>query len=240
MTDRREFLIAGLAAGTLGLSEWLRPRQSFRLMPPGDLEKMLPRQYAGWNEYVGGNVVAPTTPNSLADRLYSAVVTRIYTPAAGGRPPIMLLIAYGGEQSDLLQLHRPEACYPAVGLEIVAHQLKQLPITPTVSVPGIYLSASNGDYREDIVYFTRLGEALPQTADAQRSDRLRAAMQGVTGDGVLVRASSYNVPGQPSWPYLSGFLASFILAMPPAIRRGLVGTRLATALQRYPAPVARA
>ena len=164
MPDRREFLIGGLAAAALGTSEFLRPRRSVRLMPSGKLSNLVPRNFGNWREFAGGNVIAPTTPNSLSDRLYSAVVTRVFTPVTQDAPPVMLLMAYGGEQSDLLQLHRPEACYPAVGMEIVEHHLGSVPLAPAVSVPGVFLSASNGDGQEDIVYFTRLGEALPQTA----------------------------------------------------------------------------
>ena len=205
-------------------------------MPAGKLGDLVPHNFGNWREFAGGNVIAPTTPHSLSDRLYSAVVTRVFTPATRDAPPVMLLVAYGGEQSDLLQLHRPEACYPAVGMEIVEHHLGSVPVAPNVSVPGVFLSASNGDGQEDIVYFTRLGEALPQTAAAQRNDRLREAMSGVTGDGVLVRASTYRYADKPAWPYLSQFLSQMVLALPEPTRRGLVGTRIAGALKGLPAP----
>lgn len=235
MPDRREFLVGGLAVATLGTAEFLRPRRSVRLMPAGKLENLVPRNFGNWSEFVGGNVVAPTTPNSLADRLYSAVVTRIFAPTTQNAPPVMLLVAYGGEQSDLLQLHRPEACYPAIGMEIVEHHLASVPLAAGVSVPGVFLSASNGNGQEDIVYFTRLGESLPQTAAAQRNDRLREAMSGIIGDGVLVRASTYRYAEEPAWPYLTQFLSQMIRAMPPPTRRGLVGTKIAEALGSIPA-----
>src|SRR3546814_9693687 len=49
--------------------------------------------------------------------LYSDTLTRLYSHAGTGER-VMLLMAYGSTQSDLLQLHRPETCYPAFGYRI--------------------------------------------------------------------------------------------------------------------------
>lgn len=226
MPDRREFLVGGLGAGAFGLSEYLRPRETIRLFS-GKLETVVPDSFGRWREHPGGAVIAPVTPNSLADRLYSATLTRVYYPIDNAGPAIMLLIAYGGEQSDLLQLHRPESCYPAVGLGIAERELGVVPLGGGGKVPSVFLSASGQERLEDIVYWTRLGEALPRSAAEQRSDRLRAAMQGKIGDGILVRASTVRIGAEPSWPYLAAFLADLVRAIPAAARPGFVGTRLA-------------
>jgi EpsI family protein len=230
MPERREFLIGGLAASAFGVSEFLRPRRNLRLFSGMKLEEVVPRSFARWREHPGGAVIAPVTPNSLADRLYSATLTRVYYPVDGSGPPIMLLIAYGGEQSDLLQLHRPEACYPAVGLDIVQRRMGGVKLGAAGAVPSVFLSAAGQEREEDIVYWTRLGESLPRTASEQRNDRLRAAMQGVIGDGMLVRASTIRFSNAPAWPYLSGFLADLMRGVPARSRAGFVGSRLARTL----------
>lgn len=230
MADRREFMIGALGAGAFGVSEWLRPRRSVRLFAGTTLEETVPKRFGKWMEHPGGGVIVPTTPNSLADRLYSATLSRIYYPADGSGPPVMLLIAYGGEQSDLLQLHRPESCYPAVGLGITEREMGTVPLPAGRAVPAVYLSASGQDRLEDIVYWTRLGESLPRTAAEQRSDRLRAAMEGTIGDGMLVRASTVRFSNAPSWPYVAGFLAELVNSLPAKSRAGFIGTRLAGSL----------
>ena len=230
MPDRREFLIGGLAVGSLGVAEYLRPRETVRLFADVKLEDALPTSFGKWQEHPGGNVVAPTTPGSLADRLYSATVTRVYYPTDQSGPPVMFLAAYGGVQSDMLQLHRPEACYPAVGLPILAREAGQVPLPGGGAVPSVYLSAGNQDRFEDIVYWTRLGEALPRTAGEQRDDRLKAAMMGTIGDGMLVRASTTRVGTEPMWPYVSAFLSDIMAAVAPQARKGFVGTKLARSM----------
>lgn len=227
MADRREFVIGALGAGAFGVSEWLRPRRTLRLFSGTTLEQAVPRRFGKWAEHPGGSVIVPTTPNSLADRLYSATLSRVYYPADESGPPIMLLIAYGGEQSDLLQLHRPESCYPAVGLGITGREMGTVPLGGSAGVPAVYLTASGQERMEDIVYWTRLGEALPRTASEQRSDRLRAAMGGTIGDGMLVRASTVRFGDAPSWLYIAGFLTELVRSVPARSRAGFVGTRLA-------------
>lgn len=230
MPDRREFLVGGLGAGAFGLSEYLRPRESIRLFSGVTLEQAVPRTFGRWREHPGGSVVVPVTPDSLADRLYSATLTRIFYPIDRSGPPVMLLIAYGGEQSDLLQLHRPESCYPAVGLGISQRQLGDVTLAGGGRVPSVFLTATGPEHLEDIVYWTRLGESLPRTAAEQRSDRLRAAMRGTVGDGMLVRASTGRYDGAPAWPYLTRFLSELMSSVPEKAQVGFVGTQLARSI----------
>lgn len=230
MPDRREFMIGAMGAGAFGIAEYLKPRRTVRLFSNIKLDDAVPRSFRGWREHVGGAVVVPTTPDSLADRLYSETLSRVYYPEDRRGPPVMLLVAYGGEQSDLLQLHRPESCYPAVGLEITQRQMGVVPLGKGAQVPSVFLSATGPDRLEDIVYWTRLGEALPRTAAEQRSDRLTAAMQGITGDGILVRASTIRFSAQPAWPYLTAFLADMMHSLPVKARPGFVGTRFGSAI----------
>ncbi len=230
MPDRRGFVVGGLGLGAFGLAEYLRPRRVVRLFSGFTLEQAVPQAFGRWREYPGGAIIAPTTPNSLADRLYSATLTRIYYPIDKSGPAVMLLIAYGGEQSDLLQLHRPEACYPAVGMAIASREMGVVPLAGGGRVPAVLLSATGQDRLEDIVYWTRLGEALPRTAAEQRSDRLQAAMQGTIGDGMLVRASTIRGDGEPSWPHLAAFLSELMSSVSQKARAGFVGSELARSI----------
>jgi EpsI family protein len=227
---RRDLLIGALCAGALGTAEWLRPRRQLLLLPAGTtLAQLVPERFSGWREDQGGGVVTPTTEGSLADRLYDEQLIRSYA-SADAASSIMLLATYGRSQSDGLQLHRPESCYPAVGFAIVERRLSQLVVAPGASIATVSLSARLGDRHEDIVYWTRLGEALPQTAGDQRSARLAAAMAGYVGDGVLLRASAVRVDEVPQFDRISRFLRDLVLAVAPDKRAALIGTEPARTL----------
>lgn len=227
MLSRRDALLALGCGCALAASQWLRPRRPVRLLPPGQpLDRIIPREMPGWASSEGGDIIVPRTPGSLASRLYSATVARLYTHAGSGIQ-VMLLVAYGEQQSDLLQLHRPESCYPAVGFQIRQRRMMDLPLPSRASLPAVALTAVSGDRVEDILYWTRLGEALPRTASEQRRDRLEQAIHGEVADGVLVRASIVRTAGAQEFAALESFMLALIAAVRPGARSALIGTALA-------------
>lgn len=226
MIDRRDFIFLGGCAAALGAAAWLRPRDQIDLVGTRSIEDMLPRSFGAWRSSLSSDILIPKTEGSLADRLYSTIVARSYSRSPQ-EPPVMLLVAHGGLQSDLLQLHRPESCYPAVGFNIADRQEIDLPLTRGASLPAVALSAEAGNTAEDIVYWTRLGEYLPRSASEQRRDRLAAAMEGYVGDGVLVRASVRRDEGPRQYPLVSTFVRDLVEAIPATARGAFVGTALA-------------
>lgn len=232
MINRRNLLIGLVCVGAAGTAEALRPRQSLVLMPTGGkLSQLVPTAFPGWVQGGDGDIVIPRTEGTLAAKLYSDQLARTYhATVRGDVSEVMILGAYGGVQSDALQLHRPETCYPAIGFTIAARRETTIPLRSGQAVPAVSLTAVAGTRYEDIVYWTRLGEALPRTAGEQRVDRLRAAMSGVVGDGLLFRASAVRTAGDPPrYAELKRFLGAMIEAAQPGARRALVGSSLARA-----------
>lgn len=223
MPSRRDMLAGLGCAGSLAAAEALRPRRALVLMPQGTpLSAMVPARWDGWEQGGTGDIVIPQTEGSLADRLYGEQLARVYHGTQAVQPGVMLLIAYGKVQNDLLQLHRPESCYPAVGFEIVARRFVEL-AGGGRRVPAVELTAQSGARVEDIVYWTRIGTSLPRTSAEQSWDHLQQAMRGYVGDGVLVRASAVRDAGTPLFANLRRFMDSLIGALSPAARTGLIG-----------------
>lgn len=233
MIPRRDFLVGAGCAAALGGAEFLRPRRELKLLPDGETMKgVIPSSFAEWRLGEGGDIVQPQTEGSLASRLYSDQVARTYRREVPQVDDVMLLAAYGASQSDSLQLHRPEVCYPAVGFTIASRRLVQMPVAAGVTVPAVMLSARSGSRIEDVVYWTRLGETMPQTAGDQRWARLETAMKGYVGDGVLVRASMIRADSDvESFDTLSRFMGEMIVATKPGDRAALIGTERADRLR---------
>ncbi|VAV95017.1 hypothetical protein MNBD_ALPHA04-831 [hydrothermal vent metagenome] len=228
MIGRRDLLIGASCVAALGTAEWLRPRKLIKLMDAETVEEIVPTKFGNWSSQFDAGLIVPKTPGSLADRLYSETITRRYKNSETGAQ-VMLLIAYGGAQNDLLQLHRPESCYPAVGFEITQRRMAAVELAKT-SIPSVFLTAEARGRVEDVLYFTRIGEYLPRSAGEQRSDRLSAAMKGYVGDGILVRASTIRRGKSDSLPRLSDFLGGLMAAVSPDVRKAFIGTERATAL----------
>lgn len=219
--DRRTMLVGGAFAAAFGAATWLTPRKQMRYLQDSELSDVIPEQFGPWVSQFDPNLVVPPTEGSLTDRLYDDLITRRYRNTQTGEQ-IMLLAAYGGTQTDDLQLHRPEACYPAVGMQITAREPVQLELGGR-TVPAVQLTAASPGRAEDIVYWSRMGNSFPQTSGAQRSEKLALAMQGYIPDGILVRASQVRTPNAPPAAHLGQFLSQMVAAVSAKNRLALIG-----------------
>lgn len=220
---RRDLLFAGLAVGAFATAEALRPRRKLRLLKGGTIAEAIPEKFGGWDAHAD-NLVSPEQAGRLAKTLYSEIVGRTYVHEESGAA-VMLLAAYGDTQSDLLQLHRPESCYPAVGFALQSAKSVALPLGGTVVLPAREVVATLQDRTENIVYWTRMGEQLPRTGGEQRDARLANSIQGVIPDGILVRCSVVGST-KPSFAVLGSFVPEMLKAVRPSFRPALIGTQL--------------
>jgi EpsI family protein len=222
---RRDLILGGLGVGALAASEVLRPRKRLLLLQRTTIDASVPRDFAGWESRSTSNLVGPEQAGRLARSLYSEVISRVYVDGETGRE-VMFLAAYGDTQSDLLQLHRPESCYPAVGYTIQMAKSAKLALPGGAFLPTRRVVATIREESENILYWTRMGETLPQTGGEQRKARLQNAVHGFVPDGILVRSSTVGDP-QPSFAVLERFVTAMLEATPMNKRPALIGTELA-------------
>jgi EpsI family protein len=230
MTSRREFLIGSACVLSAGAAYAATPRERMSLLGKAKLENLVPRAFGNWAELPSAGVVTPESDNSLAAKLYAQTVTRVFTDGKG--KSVMALLAYGDTQSDQLQLHRPEVCYPAFGFALLESAPTPIRLSADAVVSGRRLTAQSTLRTEHIAYWTRIGEALPQTSDEQRLAKLKLALRGIIPDGILVRISNLEPTPDEGFTLNQGFAAELVMAMSTVGRRALVGTDLAARLNR--------
>lgn len=225
MIDRRMYLVGGLGLIALGCSEALRPRRRLTLLKKGTIDQAMPAGFGTWTSEAVSGLVSPEQAGRLANALYSEMVSRAYYDHTSGATAFVL-VAYGDTQSDLLQLHRPESCYPAVGFNLKASRPIAVPLGIGAALPGRQVTAVMEERVENIVYWTRLGERLPQDAKQQRMARLENAMEGYVADGILVRCSIVGDPDR-SFGLLDRFVPELVSALPKDSRSAFIGSALA-------------
>lgn len=224
MIRRRDLIIGAGALVAAGSAEAMRPRNRMSLVGKSKLADAIPLQFGDWRQMDTKGIVAPESDNSLANQLYSEQVGRLYVR---GDDYVMLLIAYGNTQNDLLQLHRPEVCYPAFGFQVTSTQTAQIALAPGIDIPGRRLSADSPGRTEHISYWTRIGEYLPVDGNEQRWMKLKTAFAGIIPDGVLCRFSSSAGDPASSFALNESFAGAMIQAMRPALRPALITTQKA-------------
>jgi len=225
--NRRDLIIGASCLAAAGSAEAIRPSKRLDLLGDRKLDEELPRTFGAWRMHTADGVVAPPSESSLAARLYNQTVARVYV--GPGDAMVMLLIAYGNTQSDTLQLHRPEVCYPAFGFAVTNSRAAALKVGNTV-IPGRTLSAETEGRLERISYWTRIGEYLPVDEDEQRRMRFRSALAGIIPDGVLVRISSPIENEAAAFALNNRFASDFLSSVPPALRPALMTTEKARQL----------
>lgn len=228
MINRRDLVLGLPLLAACGGAYALTPRKRLNLLGDMDLEAEIPTSFGGWEVTPSNAMILPDAPEgSLADQLYDQTVSRLYT--SDTELPVMLVIAYGGTQSDLLQLHRPEVCYKAVGFQITYSKAVELTVFNNATLPARRLLAETNERVEPILYWSRIGDYLPTSGAEQRFMKLRNEMKGLIPDGVLVRLSSYAGAGEETYATLERFARLLVETVRPEVRPALLGRPLAEA-----------
>lgn len=227
--NRRDVLLGGALMAAAGGAAALVPRDRLVLMPKGhSLEGVVPKTLGGWQYVPTPGIVMPRTEGSLSAKLYGDVLSRVYVSET--RLPVILVMAYGEVQNDLLQLHRPEVCYTAVGFEVSGTTPALLPLAPGVELPIRELVAVSEHRIETITYWTRIGDDLPTNGTQQRVAKLKQQWAGYVADGILVRLSCAVPPEPGVRDQLAEFARELVKAVPAADLPALVGRPLAARL----------
>jgi EpsI family protein len=220
-STRRQIILGGAALATAGVA-WARtPRISTAMIDPKKIEAIVPLKVGGWSYETKSGLVLPP-PDQLAAQLYDQVVTRVY--GSDTDLPVMLLIAYGSSQDGMLQVHRPEVCYPASGYTLSETRDIAIPLPPgKASIPARAFTAVGQQRTEQLIYWTRVGTRFPRSWTEQRLAVVKDNLRGMIPDGVLVRIStvSDNVPD--SRALLERFAAQLVETAPALGKALLIG-----------------
>ena len=225
MTSRRDLLLGAACLAGAGTAYALIPRRRVSLLGAVTVAHIVPMKFPDWTARDVTDLVAPKEEDSLASRIYGETVGRVYRQTSTGAE-VMMLLAHGDTQSDDLQLHRPEVCYPAFGYSIQQNREAQIGLAPGADIPGRDLVAVAPDRQETILYWSRLGEYFPTNKSEQHLDRMRTALKGIVADGILSRFSVESVEPAQASKTMRLFVPGLIKAVAPAHRPALIGTAL--------------
>jgi len=227
--NRRDVVVGASCVVAAAAAEVLRPRRRLSFLGAATFDSITPWRIGDWSGRPASDFVAVSPPGSLVAKLYGEIVQRSYHHE-GVDADIMMLLAHGDSQTDDLQLHRPEICYPAFGFDLSHDGPVAVPIEKGVFLPARRLIADGPGRSENIVYWTRLGDYLPDSATKQRLDRLKTSMEGIIADGLLARFSIIGPDPSRSFVVLNDFIRTLLLSVSPTRRPAFVGTSLARAL----------
>ena len=214
---RRQALMGGVLVGASAFAYARMPEANNPVIDQDSFVSWVPNNVGNWRDTGMGDVVLPT-PDSLSGRLYDNLVTRTYVQ---DRQVIMLSMVYNNIQDGMIQVHRPEVCYPVGGFELSDGKETTLAMGGE-KVPASRFTAVGRGRVEHIEYFTRVGKEFPRTWTEQKLSVMRANLRGVIPDGMMVRLSSIDPDENRAFASLQDFASGFFEASAEPLRKLMV------------------
>jgi EpsI family protein len=188
-----------------------------------DLSSMLPAQFGDWKWLpLGATSVVNPQALEMSNKIYNQTLTRMYRNQVDGQQ-IMLVIAYGADQRDDLQVHYPEVCYPGQGFEVLSNQKVQL-ATAFGALPVRRMETQLGRNRhEPVTYWAMLGDQVVLDSMQKKLTEMRMAWSGRRTDGLLFRVSTIDVQTPRAFATQTRFVTDLLDTLPAADRHRLSG-----------------
>ncbi|MBW8364912.1 MAG: EpsI family protein [Rhizobium sp.] len=190
--------------------------------PRLDLETLIPKAFGDWKI---DETIVPLISNpeqqALIKKIYNQTLTRTYVNSNGEH--IMLSIAYGGDQSDNMAVHKPEICYPAQGFQILKNPTIGSFATGEGSIPVKRLVATQGQRIEPITYWTTVGDTVAVNGLKWKLQQLKYGLTGKIPDGLLFRISSIQADDTKAYHIQDAFTRDLLKAMSPDGRQRIIG-----------------
>lgn len=217
------FMLGVLMIVSAALTMALTPTKKIAdLQDRFDLEVMIPAKFGNWkidDSIIPLQVDADT--QAKLDKIYNQTLSRTYVNSYGER--IMLSIAYGGDQSDNLAVHKPEVCYYAQGFEIMKIHADEL-LTQYGKFPIKRLMAVKGNRNEPITYWVTIGNKAVLPGIEEKLQQLRYGLTGNVPDGMLVRVSTIDTDKEKAYQLQNLFIQDLLSTIADGERTRLIGS----------------
>lgn len=218
----KPFIIGLCMLGAAGMALALKPTHKIADSGPKiDLETMIPKQFGDWKlDETIVPLIANPEQEALINKIYNQTLTRTYINPRGER--VMLSIAYGGDQSDNMAVHKPEICYPAQGFQILKNTTGTFS-TGTGEIPVKRLLATQGQRIEPITYWTTVGDTVAINGLKWKLNQLKYGLTGKIPDGLLFRISSIQADDSAAYRMQDEFSRELLDALTPEGKKRIIG-----------------
>lgn len=216
------FVIGLFMLAAAGMALALKPTEKVAdAGPKVDLETLIPKEFGDWKiDETIVPLIANPEQEAMINKIYNQTLTRTYFNSTGDR--IMLSIAYGGDQSDSMAVHKPEVCYPAQGFQIMKNRASTFS-TGEGDIPVKRLVATHGSRIEPITYWTTVGDTVAVSGLKWKIQQMKYGLTGKIPDGLLFRISSIQADDTKAYQIQDTFTRDLLKAMPQAGRQRIIG-----------------
>ena len=211
LVNMRFYLIGLSMLIAAGLTIATTPNLRLTAQEPAlQLQSLIPKSFADWHQLpeLDTLIVNPEIQKNL-DRIYQQTLSRTYVNSKDER--IMLSIAYGGDQRDSMQVHKPEVCYPAQGFQILKMDTGTLHLTQAQkNIPVKRLVTQQGDRIEPVTYWITIGDQVALNSLKLKLAQLKYGLTGTVPDGMIFRVSSIDANSNTAFKLQDKFINALV------------------------------
>jgi EpsI family protein len=187
-----------------------------------NFSEIIPLSFDDWTIDKSANtaLIDPEVKEQLAS-VYSQTVSRTYVNSQQQR--VMLSVAYGGDQEEVMQVHKPEVCYTAQGFTVKKNGV--VPIdTDKGTVNALQLLTSQAERVEPVTYWITIGNTIALNGLAWRWQRIKYGLTGTLPDGLLFRVSSIGSDTNQQYQMQQQFIKTLINHLSSDNAKQILGT----------------
>lgn len=218
--SRRHLMIGAAFAGASLAAQAALPKPEAPRVDKKAFANWIPRKFGPWTSNNGNGIVLPP-PDVLSDRLYDDLASMTYIGPGG--VAVMVALAYNYQQDGVVQIHRPEVCYPTGGYTLSGTEALAVDVAPGREVPANFFTATGPHRIEQVLYWTRIGPRFPRSWVDQRLSVVMSNLRGAIPDGILARFSVIGSDRDAALAQLRAFIPEFVAASNTQLRRIMVG-----------------
>lgn len=207
-------LLGILMIGTSFISNISKPsRLMSEIDPRVSLLDELPQHFTRWTK-LQNNVAEIVDPSRQAvlKYLYTETLSASYRNA--NDVLVMLSIAYGKDQSDGHDVHKPDLCYPAQGFAIIEQNDMVLALDTHRSITVKYMKTQNRSRIEPLIYWTTSGNYLYSNKLQKKLIDINYTKKRLIPDGMVLRVSTIEADSQLAIESITDFVKDWYAAMP--------------------------
>lgn len=222
--DIKKILLAILMLLTAFGAYYLQPKLTNNAIREDfELNSRIPSNFGNWTlDDKSLALVVNEDVKSELENIYSQTFFKSYINKITGYN-VMLSIAYGREQSQSLQIHRPEVCYASQGFTITDKNKIYLDVLGS-QIPAMQMFAVQGIREEPITYWVRIGDKLVRGNIEQGLARLEYGLTGKIPDGILFRVSSIDGNLKNAFAIQNEFINALVSSLGNSERNLLLGS----------------
>ena len=216
---RRCVVLSAAMSGTSLLAAVIKPERRGAMPKTTSLPALFPETFGEWRTVGPINAFVRPAAEPIYN-IYDQVLERTYVGPKGAS--LMLSVAYGGSQSNGLELHRPELCYKYSGFAVRGVRPDEVH-TPDGTIAVNRVVAERPGRPEAITYWVLLGGDMIPDGNSFRLRTLSYAMRRVVVDGMLVRVSSIDPVAVRAYAMHDRFIGELVTAVASDQRAQIFG-----------------